>query len=100
MVRQKLVDRKLPNYTKGEEIFNISIMKQEKAVYAPVDGIVKRVLKTADYQTTRKMTPVREGELIVELGPCPVVCANPECGKALPSAAMNFCPWCGNAIEK
>jgi len=84
----------------GEEVFNISIMKQEKAVYAPCDGIVKRVLKSADYQTTRKMTPVREGELIVELGPCPVVCTNPECGKALPSAAMNFCPWCGSSIEK
>ena len=84
----------------GEEVFNISIMKQEKAVYAPCDGIVKRVFKSADYQTTRKMTPVREGELIIELGPCPVVCTNPECGKALPSAAMNFCPWCGSSIEK
>ena len=84
----------------GEEVFNISIMKQEKAVYAPCDGIVKRVLKSADYQTTRKMTPVREGELIIELGPCPMVCTNPECGKALPSAAMNFCPWCGSPTEK
>jgi len=84
----------------GEEVLNISIMKQEKAVYAPCDGIVKRVLKSADYQTTRKMTPVREGELLIELGPCPMVCSNPECGKALPSAAMNFCPWCGSPIEK
>jgi pyruvate carboxylase len=84
----------------GEELFNISIMKQEKAVLSPIDGIVKRVLKTADYQTTRKMTPVREGELIVELGPCPTVCTNPDCGKPLPSAAMNFCPWCGSPIEK
>lgn len=36
-------------------------MKQEKAVLAPVAGIVKRVLKTADYKETRKMETVREG---------------------------------------
>ena len=84
----------------GDELFNISIMKQEKAVLAPIDGIVKRVLKTADYKTTRKMIPVREGELIVELGPCPTVCPNPECGKPLPSAAMHYCPWCGCAVHK
>ena len=84
----------------GDELFNISIMKQEKAVLAPTDGIVKRVLKTADYKTTRKMIPVREGELIVELGPCPTVCPNPECGKPLPSAAMHYCPWCGCPVEK
>ncbi len=35
---------------KGEEIFNVSIMKQEKAVLAPCEGIVKRVLKTADFK--------------------------------------------------
>ncbi len=84
----------------GDELFNISIMKQEKAVHAPVDGIVKRILKTADYQLTRKMTPVREGELIIELAPCPTVCQNPECGKPLPSSAINFCPWCGAKVEK
>lgn len=84
----------------GDEIFNISIMKQEKAVLAPVDGVVKRVLKAADYQATRKMVPVREGELIVELAPCPTVCANPECGKPLPAGAANFCPWCGHKIKK
>lgn len=27
----------------GEELFNVSIMKQEKAVLAPIDGMVKRV---------------------------------------------------------
>ncbi|MBO6003188.1 MAG: pyruvate carboxylase, partial [Mailhella sp.] len=84
----------------GDELFNISIMKQEKAVLAPVDGIVKRVLKTADYQLTRKMTPVREGELIIELAPCPTVCQNAECGKPLPSSAINYCPWCGAKVEK
>ena len=84
----------------GDELFNISIMKQEKAVLAPLDGIVKRVLKTADYQLTRKMTPVREGELIIELAPCPTVCQNAECGKPLPSSAINFCPWCGAKVEK
>lgn len=32
----------------GEELFNITIMKQEKAVVSPVEGIVESVLKTAD----------------------------------------------------
>ncbi|MEI3479336.1 MAG: biotin/lipoyl-containing protein [Bilophila sp.] len=63
----------------GEELFNVSIMKQEKAVLAPVAGIVKRVLKTADYKETRKMVTVREGELIVELGPVPRLCTNEAC---------------------
>ncbi len=43
---------------KGQELFNISIMKQEKAVLSPIDGIVKRVLKRANYQETKKMVPV------------------------------------------
>ncbi|NLC23674.1 MAG: pyruvate carboxylase, partial [Oxalobacter sp.] len=50
---------------KGDDLFNISIMKQEKAVLAPMDGVVKRVVKTADYSETKQMVPVREGELIV-----------------------------------
>ncbi len=80
---------------KGEELFNISIMKQEKAVLAPLDGIVKRVLKTADYRASKQMTPVREGELIVELGPVPLCCANPRCKKPLPGEGYLFCPYCG-----
>ena len=54
---------------KGTELFNISIMKQEKSVTAPMDSRVKRVLKTANYQETKKMVPVRDGELLVELEP-------------------------------
>jgi len=81
----------------GQELFNISIMKQEKAVPAPVGGVVKRVLKSADYKHTRKMVPVREGELIVELGPAPLVCA--ACSKPLPSSPVRFCPWCGQKTE-
>ena len=57
----------------GEELFNVSIMKQEKAVLAPIDGMVKRVLKTADFKENKQMVSVREGELIVELGPVPRV---------------------------
>ncbi len=75
---------------KGEELFNISIMKQEKAVLAPVDGVVLRVLKTADYRESKQMVPVREGELIVELAPIPKYCANPGCRKALPSENFVF----------
>ena len=83
----------------GQELFNISIMKQEKAVLATVDGIVKNVFKTADYKTTRKMVPVREGELIVELGRAPNFCANPACAKPLPSASILYCPWCGHKVS-
>lgn len=80
---------------KGEELFNISIMKQEKAVVAPLDAFVKRVLKTADYRESKQMVPVREGELIVELAPIPLCCKNEECGKPLPSDSFAFCPYCG-----
>ena len=80
---------------KGEELFNVSIMKQEKAVLAPISGVVKRVLKTADYKETRKMVSVREGELIVELGPAPRCCTNEACGRPLPLAELTFCPYCG-----
>ncbi|MDR0339779.1 MAG: pyruvate carboxylase [Desulfovibrio sp.] len=80
---------------KGEELFNISIMKQEKAVVAPMDAVVTRVLKTADYRESKKMLPVREGELIVELGPVPLRCANPKCAKPLPADGCLYCPHCG-----
>ncbi|MDL2285240.1 pyruvate carboxylase [Desulfovibrio sp. OttesenSCG-928-F07] len=84
---------------KGQEMFNISIMKQEKAVLAPAGAQVKRVLKTADFKASKQMVPVREGELIVELAPVPVCCANPECGKPLPGEEFSFCPFCGKTIE-
>ncbi|PID78339.1 MAG: pyruvate carboxylase [Deltaproteobacteria bacterium] len=79
--------------SKGEEVFNISIMKQEKAVFSKVAGRVKRVLKTADYQQDRKMVPVRDGELLVELEPVgESICI--EC-KADIDEKFVFCPLCG-----
>ena len=78
---------------KGDEIFNITIMKQEMAVSSPMDGEVKRVLKTADYKEDRKMVPVRGGELIVELGPIPRKC--PACSAPVPGGDFKFCPNCG-----
>ncbi len=84
----------------GQELFNISIMKQEKAVLTPIDGMVKRVLKSADYKATRKMIPVREGELIVELTQMPRTCSNPVCAKPLPSMTLHYCPWCGQKLEE
>jgi pyruvate carboxylase len=81
----------------GEEIFNISIMKQEKAVAAPVDGVVRRVLKTANYKENKKMVPVTEGELLVELGPAPHVCMS--CQQPVAVEEFNFCPHCGTAVE-
>jgi pyruvate carboxylase len=80
---------------KGEELFNISIMKQEKAIVASMDAMVKRVLKTADYQENKQMVPVREGELIVELAPIPQCCSDPKCGKPVPADNYIFCPYCG-----
>lgn len=84
----------------GEELFNVSIMKQEKAVCAPVSGIVKRVLKTADFKESKQMVSVREGELIVELGPVPRICPNPACGQPIAQANSRFCPHCGARLEE
>jgi len=81
---------------KGEDIFNISIMKQEKSVYAPVAGVVKRVLKNANYQEDKVMVPVKEGELLVELGPAQAGC--PTCKAPLASDDYRFCPVCGQKI--
>lgn len=83
---------------KGEEVFNLSIMKQEKAVTAPADGIVKRVLKTADYTEDKKMVPVREGELIVELAPVPAFCS--ACDAPVPDEEFVFCPYCGGRVNE
>lgn len=85
---------------KGEELFNVSIMKQEKAVLAPMDGIVKRVLKTADYRESKQMVSVREGELIVELGPVPRVCHNEACGRPITIEGIEYCPYCGDRLQK
>ncbi len=82
---------------KGEELFNISIMKQEKSVPAPVDAMVKRVLKDANYQEDRRMVPVKEGELLVELGPVSESC--PSCGRPVADSEYSFCPRCGGNLE-
>ncbi len=81
---------------KGEELFNITIMKQERAVLSPVDGMVKRVIKEANYKEDKKMIPVREGELIIELVDIPKRC--PGCGKPVAGMEFEFCPWCGTSL--
>ncbi|GAB6096136.1 pyruvate carboxylase [Desulfatiferula olefinivorans] len=81
---------------KGEELFNITIMKQEKAVLAPMDGLVERVLKTADYKRDKTMVPVRGGELLVVLGPIPKRCGS--CNSPVTDPAFKFCPECGAAV--
>ena len=80
----------------GEELFNISIMKQEKAVLAPIDGVVRRVLKAANFTEDKKMVPVVEGELLVELGPAAGIC--PTCKTEMPGTRANFCPNCGQKM--
>jgi len=82
---------------KGEELFNLSIMKQEKAIAAPVDGIVKRILKNANYTETKEMVPVREGELIVELAPVPAFCSS--CESPVTDSSFTFCPYCGKSVN-
>ena len=82
----------------GEELFNVSIMKQEKAVLAPMDGIVKRVLKTADFRESKQMVAVREGELIVEMGPVPRLCSNEACAQPILLEDTAFCPHCGYRV--
>ncbi len=80
----------------GEELFNISIMKQEKAVLSPMDGRVKRVLKTAHYAEDRKMQPVKAGELLVELEAAPSMCD--ACAQPLLDVACRYCPHCGERL--
>ncbi len=80
----------------GEELFNITIMKQEKAVLSPRDGVVKRVLKTADYKFNKKMVPVKEGELLVVLGSAPLKCGS--CGSPAHEKEFRFCPRCGQML--
>ncbi len=78
---------------KGQELFNISIMKQEKAVTAKVDGRVKRVLKSANYQVDKKMLPVKDGELLVELEQAGDTCD--ACARPM-GEGFSFCPYCGH----
>jgi pyruvate carboxylase len=80
----------------GEELFNISVMKQEKSVPAPLDAMVKRVLKSADYANDRKMTPVKEGELLVELAPVTKDC--PSCRQPVSEEHYKYCPHCGQPV--
>lgn len=80
----------------GEELFNISIMKQEKAVLAQCDGMVKRVLKAANFNEDKKMVPVKEGELLVELEPIPRTCAS--CKHPITMSDCSFCPYCGKSL--
>lgn len=82
----------------GEEVCNITIMKQEKSLTSPMDGTVKRVLKTADYTNDRKMVSVKMGELLVELAPPTAAC--PSCQNALAGDDFRFCPHCGAKMEK
>ncbi len=78
---------------KGEEVFNVTVMKMEMAVSSPADGMVKRVLKSADYNMDKKMVPVQGGELLVELGPISKICK--ACSVPVLGEDYKFCPSCG-----
>jgi len=81
----------------GQEVFNISVMKQEKSVLSQVEGVVKRVLRNADYFEDKKMVPVKEGELLVEIMPVSKTC--PGCKAPLAAEDYHYCPWCGHGME-
>ncbi len=81
---------------KGEEVCNLSVMKQEKAVYSPVDGIVKRIVKYANYQKDKKMVPVKEGSLLIELSPISSTCKY--CKKIILLEDSRYCPYCGSRL--
>ena len=83
--------------TQGQEVCNLSVMKQEKSVVAEIDGVVQRVLKFANYQMDKKMVPVKEGDLLVELGPITSSC--PKCSEILQDANSRYCPSCGYLLE-
>jgi len=82
----------------GEELFNISVMKQEKSVLSSVHGQVKRVLKFANYMEDRKMVPVKEGELLVELGQLLRLCTG--CSAPLLVEQASYCPSCGLCLPE
>jgi pyruvate carboxylase len=82
----------------GQEVCNISIMKQEKAVLAGADGIVKRVLVNANFQVDKKMVPVKDGDLLVELGSLSFEC--PACKEPAMADDYSFCPRCGHPLHQ
>ncbi len=82
----------------GQELFNISVMKQEKSVFSTVEGLVKRVLRNADYFEDKKMVPVKEGELLIELISVQKACAS--CKQPLANDDFHYCPYCGHGMEE
>lgn len=82
----------------NEELFNLSIMKQEKAILSPMDAVVKRVVKTADYENDNKMVSVKMGELLVELAPPGQRC--PKCNEDIPTLEYAYCPYCGKKVSQ
>lgn len=81
----------------GEELFNITVMKQEKSVLSQVHAQVRRVLKHANYKEDRKMVPVRERELLVELTQLPRLCLG--CSSPLVGEMVRYCSSCGQHQE-
>ena len=58
--------------------------------------MVKRVIKNPNYQEDKIMVPVKEGELLVELGPTQSVC--PTCKAPIANEEFKFCPSCGQKM--
>ena len=83
-------------FSKAENIvFFITML-----AYFEKDGITpEQELAFADFKENKQMVSVREGELIVELGPVPRVCGNEACGQPIPMDNIAFCPHCGARVS-
>ncbi|MFH0810150.1 MAG: pyruvate carboxylase [Pseudomonadota bacterium] len=91
-----IVHKKVGDCVKtGDEVLNLSLMKMECALNAPVDGVVKRVVVFANYKADKKMVPVKKGQLLMELAVPRMRCANCE---AAVDNEFRFCPACGQKL--
>ena len=81
----------------GEKVLSLTLMKIEYGVASSVDGAVKQVLVFADYKSDKKMLPVLQGQLLIELAP-PYECC-PRC-KAELNKEDKFCSKCGREINR
>jgi pyruvate carboxylase len=81
----------------GEKVLSLTLMKIEYGVASPVNGAVKRVLVFADYKSDKKMVPVLQGQLLIELAPPHECC--PRC-KAGINKEDRFCSKCGSEINR
>lgn len=82
----------------GEELFNVSIIEAGKSRFGPVDSMVKRVLKTADFKAKQMVFGQEKVSLLSNCARCRV-CGNEACGQPIPMDNIAFCPHCGARVS-